>query len=243
MKRLFPILMVVAYMAVLVGSCQKPIPAGAVISIRASSPTAPADGATRDTIYAALPLNSIEANRLITFQVTSGLFTNGADTQSVWANIPNLGPGQITAMVIWQGSLRAGLDTISATTNTVQQYTNYLTLNLTPSKVDSISLISSSYFLQDTGMTVTLTGILFDSLGGMVSQGISFQFADSILGGGPAGGTFIPRLTTSDSSMITSTYLPPSPPVREYIKITVTALDSNNKPTPIAGTTQIFIAQ
>jgi hypothetical protein len=198
-----PIAICCGLLAVLLG-CQPSISPRQVISIRATSMDPLADGSSLDTFYADLDINSQNTGLGVTFQAASGLFANGFDTMSVFANRTDIDPKKITAVAIWRASLRSGPDTVFASTSTNPQYTDNVVVSLTPSLADSILLIPSSYTVKDTfGMQVTITATLFNSLGGMVSLGTNVQFSDL-----SAGGTFQPPVAIADSSRVSTVYFP-----------------------------------
>jgi hypothetical protein len=226
--------------------CQKNVATTDVIHIHASSKTVLADGSSLDTIYADLPISTLAANLGVSFEAKSGLFTNGFDTMSVFASRTNIVPNKITAVVIWRAALRSGPDTLSATNNTIPLYTDTLTLLLMPSAEDSILLTPSTYTLQDTfGMQVTLTAMLFNSQGGLVSQGTTVQFSDT-KDGAPAGGYFVPANAINDSSKVSTIYFPPAlasgATIGDTILIKATAMDASGNSTGRPGTTSIFIS-
>jgi len=225
--------------------CQKSVATTDVIYIHASRTTVLADGSSLDTIYADLPISTLAADLGVSFYAGSGLFANGFDTMSVFASRTNVDPKKITALVIWHAGLRSGPDTLSATTTGSPVYTDTLSLFLTAANADSILLTPSSYTVKDTfGMQVTLTATLFDSLGGLVSQGVTVQFSDT-KDGVSAGGHFIPATAINDSSIISTIYFPPAltpgATVGDTILIKAAAMDANGNPTGRPGTVSIFI--
>jgi hypothetical protein len=212
-----------------------------VISVRATSTDVLADGSSLDTLYADLDISSENSALGVTFRAASGLFRNGFDTLSVFANRTDIDPKKITAVAIWQASLRGGTDTVYASTSTNPQYTDSVILTLTPSLADSILLIPSSYTLKDTfGMEVTVTATLFNSVGGMVSLGANIQFSDL-----SAGGMFQPPVAVSDSSKVSTFYFPKllqtgsSTGVQDTIVATITAPSGR---TIATGRTIIYIS-
>jgi len=223
--------------------CQKTVTLNNIISIHATSTQVLADGSSMDTIYADLPVDALAAYRQVTFQSSSGLFANGLDTMSVFANRTDLDPGKITAVVTWHSSLRSGPDTLSASTNTVPQSTNYLILDLAPSMADSIMIMPSSYTLKDTfGMQLIIGGILYNNQGGMVSLGTEVQFSDQ-----SAGGVFMPTIANVDStSRVSVIYFPPLLPSGSttgvYITIQAVVLNSSIGQTMPKSTTEIYIS-
>ncbi|HVU98666.1 MAG TPA: hypothetical protein VHE34_25765 [Puia sp.] len=229
-------------------SCQKHLNVKDVISIHAASNTPLADGSTQDLIYADLPVDALAAFRGVTFKASSGLFDNGADTMSVFANRTDVTVGKITAVVTWHASLRSGLDTLSASTSTVPQQTDYLYLTLAPSTASTIQLTPSTYTVtNEFGAQVTISGRLRNSDGGMVSQGVKVQFSDFADGtNSPAGGSFISPVVTMDTGSIVSTvYFPPQltdPTTGAYIVIKATVLDASGNPTGTTVSIRIFVS-
>lgn len=228
--------------------CQKSVAPRDVIHIHASRiTTIIADGSSLDTIYADLNANAVPANRGVTFQAASGLFANGFDTMSVFANRTDITSGKITAVVFWHASLRAGNDTLSASTSTIPQFSDSLILSLTVSAVDSIQLIPSTYTLKDTfGMQLTLTGILLNASGGEPSIGGTVRFTDLTDAGTPAGGIFQPSTAGIDSDKVTTLYSPSLLTAAEttgrYVTIKAMAYDPNGNPTGRPGFTRIYIS-
>lgn len=228
-------------------NCQKTVPVKEVISIHATSPSVNADGSSLDTVYADLSVNALASFRNITFQATSGIFSNGFDTMTVYANQTWIDPGKITALLTFRASLRSGPDTILASTQTVPQFTDFLVLNLIPSVADSIQLTPSTFVLKDTfGMQVTVMSILYNSVGGMVSQEEKVQFTDFTGIGTSAGGNFMPSIALLDSSKCMTTYFPKLLPQGAtsgtYITILGTVLDSNGRSTNVMNSIKIYIS-
>ena len=204
-----PVILFLSFAVFLAAACQKTPSIRDVIALRATSSQVLADGSRLDTFYADLPINSVAANRAVTFQVSSGLFSNGFDTITVWANRTDIDPNKITAIAIFQTSTRPGPDTVNAATNTTPQVVNQMIIDLSPSLVDSILLTPSAYSVPDSfGISVNITALLFDSTLGRVSQGATISFSD-YSGSQPGGGTFLPQsLLISDTSQVIVSYTP-----------------------------------
>jgi hypothetical protein len=229
---------------VLAHSCQKTVPAQDVISIHASSMRVSADGGSMDTLYADLPVNALAADRAVSFQASSGLFANGFDTMTVIANRTDIDKGKITAVLTWKASLRIGLDTIVAATNTIPQVIDTLTLNLIASAPDSISLTPSSFTALDTfGTQITIMGTLFNSKGGMVSQGteILFSAADTASPYSSMG-MFRPQISISnDTSQVSTIYSPGLVPHMTYILLKASVLGPNGNTIAPSASTLIYV--
>jgi hypothetical protein len=95
-------------------------------------------------------------------------------------------------------------------------------------------------------MQITITGLLFNSQDGLVSQGITVKFTDMTDAGVSAGGAFSPPVANIDSSKAMTLYFPPLLPsgsmTGNYITITANALDANSNPIGRPGKTRIFVS-
>ncbi|HEY4108301.1 hypothetical protein [Puia sp.] len=228
--------------------CQKHLNVKEVISLHASSDQLLADGSAKDILYADLPIATLASLRGVTFKASSGLFDNGADTMSVFANRTDVTVNKITASVVLHASLRSGPDTVSASTSTVPQQTDFVYLTLNPSSPATIQL--TPLFLQLTnvfGMQVAFTGLLQNADGGMVSQGVKVKFIDQAEDNPTLPkGVFSPQVAVLDTaSVVSTTYYPPLLPAGSagvYIVITAIILDASDQPTNMTATARIFIS-
>ncbi|HSZ34201.1 MAG TPA: hypothetical protein VK772_12875, partial [Puia sp.] len=172
-------------------SCRKSVPVNDVIQLKLTSPEAMADGSSTDTIIVLMPQNTDSQSELVTLKTATGLFSNGADTLSAYANRIDLFPGKRAAIFPWTSSLRSGLDTIWASTNTDPQVVNNFTFTMNPSIPSSILLSQSAFSVVDSfAAEVTITGTLISKSLQKVSLGTMVSFADNYIGGGAVGGSY-----------------------------------------------------
>jgi|GEM_PF-6120630 len=247
-KYIIHTLTTIVLLNVVVGCHKDPEPVTNVISIYESGEKIVADGISIDTIYADLPINSMASSRSILFHSSSGLFSNSNDTLTITADRIDVHPGKVTAVAVWHAGLRSGLDTISASTNTSPRVTDFLSLTLAPSLADSIYLTASAYKVVSTfGMQVTITAVIYNKTGGMVSQDtkIGFFATPTIMSGG--NGFFQPPSNLSGlSSSVTTFYSPPLLPANatdgNVITIGAAVIDAQGAPSSKLFTTKILIS-
>lgn len=215
------------------------------IDIGATSTQVLADGTALDTIYAGLPVNTPASNRMVFFQTGAGDFANGFDTMTVLANRTDIDPGYIAAVVTWHASLRSGPDTITAYTTTEEVMSASLTLTLDSVAPDSLWLTASSDSITNAfNSQTTITGILFNNFGGMVSINTLIFFSDSLVsptGTTAAGGTFQPVVAKSDTaSTVKTIYSLPSLTASGLIKITGYLQSPSGSKTPLPGKVEVY---
>ncbi|WP_299681407.1 hypothetical protein [uncultured Tenacibaculum sp.] len=88
---------------------------------------------------------------------------------------------------------------------------------------------------------VKFEGILVNSKGNKVSQGVKDRFKDFLSDGSMAGGAFRSEFLTSNmESKVSVVYSPGVISPNQFITIVVEVLDENSNPIGISSSTQIF---
>ncbi len=204
-----------------------------------------ADGTTTINVSVQLPPNADVTKRNIKFTATSGSWKGGTDsTISVKAVFIN---NQLIAKAIYIAGSSPKETYITAQPDQPDVSNNNFvlkdSLTVTVSPAATIQLMPSSFGINSNYQSeVTLTGILKNASGNLVSIGTNVTFSDKLADGSAANGQYRKSVLTSDATSTVSTiYSVGAYPVGTVINITVTVLDASGKPTPIQDIVKLTV--
>jgi len=236
---------------ILAAGCQRTVAGFRSIQLAVSSQMVMADGGSRDTLYARLPGNADSAKSIVLFRTATGVFANGKDTISVLADRTDIPQGKKTAYAVWTSSLRAGLDTVWASTETSPSVTDETTFQLVTSLADSIHVDASAFAVPDSfGGEITITASLFNTNGGKVSMGTAVQFSDAydVVARTPVNGSFRATNALSDSNSQVSTIYNPGIPdsaalaaAKSFIWLYATLINPASSQKPVVDSVRIYV--